>query len=271
MVSGLLVKNRISLLLTKLVNHLRYFVRFSYLGKAYHGWQKQPNAQTVQQCMEECFSTLLRTPVELVAAGRTDTGVHAAEMFAHFDHDGLNTTDEIVQRLNSFLPEDIAIYEIFEVPDDAHARFSAVERTYSYRITRVKDPFSLDTAYYTRQAYDIVQMNKAAKMLIGKKDFECFSKSNTDVKTFICDLRSAHWEHHDEQMLFTISADRFLRNMVRAIVGTLLDVGTGKISLEDVNSIIKSKDRASAGVSVPAKGLSLVRVQYPKDILASNG
>ena len=259
------------MLLTKLVNHLRYFVRFSYLGKAYHGWQKQPNAQTVQQIMEECFSTLLRIPVELVAAGRTDTGVHAAEMYAHFDHEGLNKIHELVNRLNSFLPDDIAIDEIFEVPDDAHARFSAVERTYMYCITRVKDPFCLDTAYYTRQAYDISLMNEAAKILIGKKDFECFSKSNTDVKTFICDLRTAHWEYQDNQMIFTVSADRFLRNMVRAIVGTLLEVGVGKISLKDVNSIIKSKDRALAGVSVPAKGLSLVRVQYPKDILASNG
>ena len=250
---------------------MRYFVRFSYLGKAYHGWQKQPNAQTVQQCMEECFSTLLRIPVELVAAGRTDTGVHASEMFAHFDHAGLNATDELVHRLNSFLPDDIAICEIFEVREDAHARFSAIERTYTYHITQVKDPFHLDTAYYTRQSYDVDQMNEAAKMLLGKKDFECFSKSNTDVKTFICDLRSAYWEYQDNQMIFTISADRFLRNMVRAIVGTLLEVGSGKISLKDVNTIIKSKDRALAGVSVPAKGLSLVRVQYPKDIVATNG
>ena len=259
------------MLLTKLVNHLRYFVRFSYLGKAYHGWQKQPNAHTVQQCMEECFSTLLRTPVELVAAGRTDTGVHASEMYAHFDHDELHATKDLVKRLNSFLPEDIALYEIFDVPDDAHARFSAIERTYTYHITQVKDPFCLDTAYYSRQSYNVSLMNEAAKLLIGKKDFECFSKSNTDVKTFICDLRSAYWECKDNKMIFTISADRFLRNMVRAIVGTLLEVGTGKISLEDVNSIIKSKDRALAGVSVPAKGLSLVRVQYPKDILAGNG
>lgn len=259
------------MLLTKLVNHLRYFVRFSYLGKAYHGWQKQPNAQTVQQCMEECFSTLLRTPVELVAAGRTDTGVHAGEMYAHFDHGDLIVPDDLVSRLNSFLPDDIAIQNIFEVPDEAHARFSAIERTYTYRITQEKDPFTMDTAYYTRQTYDVSMMNEAAKILIGKKDFECFSKSNTDVKTFICDLRNAHWEYQGSQLIFSISADRFLRNMVRAIVGTLLDIGMGKRSLQDVNSIIKSKDRKLAGVSVPAKGLSLDRVQYPKDILTRNG
>ena len=250
---------------------MRYFVRFSYLGKAYHGWQRQPNALTVQQCMEECFSTFLRTEVELVAAGRTDTGVHAEEMYAHLDLDMKIDNGETVARLNSFLPDDIAIQSISVVADDAHARFSALERTYKYRIIQKKNPFYLDTAYYNKQDYNIALMNDAATILIGKKDFECFSKSNTDVKTFICDLRMAEWELKDDLLIFTISADRFLRNMVRAIVGTLLDVGLGKIDLKDVNSIIKSKDRRLAGVSVPAKGLSLVRVQYPEDILTVNG
>ena len=259
------------MLLTKLVNHLRYFVQFSYLGKAYHGWHKQPNALTVQQAMEECFSTILRTKLELVAAGRTDTGVHAEEMFAHFDLDLDLDPEELVGRLNSFLPDDIALQSITSVPYDAHARFSAIERTYKYRIIKKKDPFNLDTAYYNKQEFDVNLMNEATNILIGKQDFECFSKSNTDVKTYICDVRYARWEKVDEQLIFTISADRFLRNMVRAIVGTLLDVGLGKISLKDVNSIIKSKDRSLAGVSVPAKGLSLVRVKYPEDILTING
>ena len=256
---------------TKLGNQLRYFVRFSYLGKAYHGWQRQPNAPTVQQCMEECFSTYLRKSVELVAAGRTDTGVHAEEMYAHFDMDPNMDLPETVSRLNSFLPEDIALQSIYKVKDEAHARFSALKRTYKYRITQKKDPFSQDTTYYNRQDFNIGLMNEAAKILIGKKDFECFSKSNTDVKTFICDVRFAEWERMGDQLIFTISADRFLRNMVRAIVGTLLDAGLGKIGLKDVNSIIKSRDRRLAGVSVPAKGLSLVRVQYPEDILTING
>ena len=250
---------------------MRYFVRFSYLGKAYHGWQKQPNAITVQQTMEDCFSTLLRTQVELVAAGRTDTGVHAAEMFAHFEMDMDIDTEEIVGRLNAFLPDDIALQSIINVPDEAHARFSATERTYKYRIIQKKNPFYLDIAYYNQQDFDISLMNEAAEILIGKKDFECFSKSNTDVKTYICDVTQAVWEQEGEHLIFTISADRFLRNMVRAVVGTLLDVGLGKITLKDVNSIIKSKDRSLAGVSVPAKGLSLVRVQYPKNILTRNG
>ncbi len=257
--------------MTKLSIHLRYFVHFSYLGKSYHGWQRQPNAMTVQEQMESCFSTLLKDNIELVAAGRTDAGVHAREMYAHFDYERLLDTKGLVHRLNSFLPEDIVVYNIFRVAEEAHARFSAIERSYEYRITLVKDPFSLDTAYYTRGPFDLEAMNKAANQLLGKRDFECFSKSNTDVKTFICDLRSAAWQKQDNQLIFYVTADRFLRNMVRAMVGTLLEVGTGKLSLEDVNSIIKSGDRSKAGVSVPAKGLSLVRVVYPTDIQTDNG
>lgn len=264
-------KIRVSLLFTKLVNQLRYFVCFSYLGTHYHGWQKQPNVKTVQQQMEKCFSTVIRQPVELVAAGRTDTGVHAREMVAHMDCDHVNDSEELIKRLNSFLPEDIAIYDIIPVASDAHARFSATERTYEYRIVQQKDPFMLDTAYYSRQSYNVSAMNEAAALLIGKKDFECFSKSNTDVKTFYCHVKYAQWQPQGQQLSFTITADRFLRNMVRAIVGTLLDVGLGKKSQEDVKSIIKNKDRGMAGVSVPAKGLSLVRVEYPEEMLHYNG
>ena len=221
--------------------------------------------------MESCFSTLLKDNVELVAAGRTDTGVHAREMFAHFDYNDIPDTAHLVHRLNSFLPEDIVIYEIFPVAEEVHARFSALERSYQYRITLVKDPFRLDTDYYTKGPYDLDAMNDAAACLLGERDFECFSKSNTDVRTFICDLRSAAWHRQDNQLIFTVTADRFLRNMVRAMVGTLLEVGKGKLSPKDVNSIIKSRDRARAGVSVPAKGLSLVRVVYPDDIRTEHG
>jgi tRNA pseudouridine38-40 synthase len=257
--------------LANVENRLRYFVQFSYLGTAYHGWQKQPNAATVQEAMEMCFTQLMRKPIELVGAGRTDTGVHAHEMYAHFDIDTPLECDTLAIRLNSFLPTDIAVQQIIPVAPDAHARFSALQRTYNYTITKQKDPFSLQTAHYSKLAYDVGLMNKAAELLIGKKDFECFSRSRTDVKTFICDVRYARWEEKDNQLIFTITADRFLRNMVRAVVGTLLDVGLGKKSLKDVKTIIKNKDRSLAGASVPAKGLSLVRVQYPEEMLHHNG
>ena len=250
---------------------MRYFVQFSYLGSAYHGWQKQPNARTVQQEMERCFTTLLREPIELVAAGRTDTGVHAHEMYAHFDIDKLDDEKTLVYRLNSFLPEDIAVKRLIAVNPESHARFSALQRTYIYTIVSKKNPFLFQTAYYSKMAYDIELMNTAAELLIGHKDFECFSKSRTDVKTYMCDISFARWEQNEDQLIFTISADRFLRNMVRAVVGTLLDVGLGKKSLKDVKTIIKNKDRSLAGVSVPAKGLSLVRVQYPEEMLYGNG
>ncbi|MEN8800291.1 MAG: tRNA pseudouridine(38-40) synthase TruA [Flavobacteriaceae bacterium] len=257
--------------LANVENRLRYFVQFSYLGTAYHGWQKQPNAPTVQEVMEMCITNLLRKPIELVAAGRTDSGVHAHEMYAHFDIDMPLESETIISRLNSFLPGDIAVKQIIPVASDAHARFSALQRTYNYTIVKRKDPFSIQTAHYSKLAYDVELMNKAAELLIGLKDFECFSKSRTDVKTFMCDVRYARWEEKEGRLIFIISADRFLRNMVRAVVGTLLDVGLGKRSLKDVKTIIKNKDRRLAGASVPAKGLSLVRVQYPEEMLHHYG
>ncbi len=250
---------------------MRYFVQFSYLGSAYHGWQKQPNATTVQEVMEMCFTQIFRKPIELVAAGRTDTGVHAHEMYAHFDLHTSKECETMVGRLNSFLPADIAISRIISVASDAHARFSALERTYKYTIVKQKDPFSLHTAFYSKLTFDVELMNKAAELLIGLQDFECFSKSKTDVKTYMCEVREARWEVKGHQLIFTISADRFLRNMVRAVVGTLLDVGMGKKSIKDVKTIIKNKDRSLAGASVPAKGLSLVRVKYPEEMLHHHG
>ena len=246
---------------------MRYFIEFSYVGKQYHGWQNQPNAISVQQVLENALSKLLRQTVALVGAGRTDAGVHAKQMFAHFDFEPMADTDDIVYRLNAFLPYDIAVQSIFEVAAGAHARFDAVERAYEYWVVQKKNPFYAESAHYVKHPLDVKKMNRAAAQLLEYDDFECFSKSNTDVKTYLCNIKKAEWIEHNGVLVFTIVADRFLRNMVRAIVGTLLDVGTGKNSVEDVNTIIKSGDRSNAGPSVPAKGLYLTQVLYPKTIL----
>ncbi|MFT5941820.1 MAG: tRNA pseudouridine38-40 synthase [Sediminicola sp.] len=257
---------KVSLSTQKYSIRLRYFVAFSYFGKSYHGWQKQPNALTVQQVMEESFSILLRQPVELMGAGRTDAGVHAKQMYAHFEVDGLEDREDLCYRMNAFLPDDIAIGGIFEVPNEAHARFDALERTYEYWVVQEKSPFLMDSAHYIKFKLDLDKMNEAASLLMNYTDFECFSKSNTDVKTYLCKLKQAEWTIRGNVLVFTISADRFLRNMVRAIVGTLVEVGLGKSTLVDVEEIINSKDRSKAGVSVPAKGLYLTKVSYPSHI-----
>jgi tRNA pseudouridine38-40 synthase len=245
---------------------LRYFIQFSYFGKAYHGWQSQPNAITVQEVLENALSVLLSEKIQLVGAGRTDAGVHAREMYAHFDFVALTDKTDLVYRLNSFLPGDIAVTNIHPTVDEAHARFDALQRTYEYWISDTKNPFLQETAYYIKHPLDISGMNKSAELLLGKQDFECFSKSKTDVNNHFCTITHAQWNREREYIVFKISADRFLRNMVRAIVGTLLDVGTGKTDLDTVKAIIKSKDRTTAGVSVPAKGLYLTAVSYPNTI-----
>lgn len=245
---------------------MRYFVQFSYFGKSYHGWQKQPNALTVQEVLEGVFTKLLRQKIDLVGAGRTDTGVHAKEMYAHFDIDQITDIPNLIYRVNAFLPDDIAVMNILPVHANAHARFDAEERSYEYLISNRKDPFYKDSAHYIRFPLDLDEMNNAAKLLLGRQDFECFSKSKTDVKTYFCDVKSAIWTKEEGIIVFRITADRFLRNMVRAVVGTLLDVGTGKYPVDNVKSILKSKDRSKAGVSVPAKGLYLTSVKYPNTI-----
>lgn len=250
---------------------MRYFVQFSYFGKAYHGWQNQPNAITVQQILEGAFSTLLRHSVDLTAAGRTDAGVHAKKMFAHFESDKIEDKTDLVYRLNALLPKAIAVQAIFKVSDNTHARFDAIERTYEYWIVQEKNPFYSNFAYYIKHALDIESMNKAAAILLQFEDFECFSKSNTDVKTYRCAIKKAVWETKEDRLVFTITADRFLRNMVRAVVGTLLEVGTGKLKADDVKRIINSKDRSNAGASVPAKGLYLTSVQYLEKITEKHG
>lgn len=249
----------------------RYFLQLSYNGASYHGWQIQPNASSVQETMDKALSTILGESVSVVGAGRTDTGVHARSFMLHFDSEKENLHNEhLVYRLNRFLPADIAIQEIFPVTPDAHARFSALSRTYKYFISTIKDPFATSTSYEFTLPLDVELMNVAAKILFDYKDFTSFSRLHTDVKTNNCKILEAEWVKNENQLIFTIKADRFLRNMVRAIVGTLMEVGKGKISLEEFREIIEIKDRGEAGTSVPAHGLFLVDIEYPKEIFLKN-
>ncbi|WP_191860413.1 tRNA pseudouridine(38-40) synthase TruA [Hanstruepera ponticola] len=245
---------------------MRYFLELSYNGKAYHGWQNQPNAISVQEVIENIISKLLNTEIKIVGAGRTDAGVHAKQMFAHFDLDEKIEREDLKYKLNAFLPKDIAVHAIFEVKPDAHARFNATSRSYLYRLSLEKDAFNFDSAYYLKKHLNINLMNQAAKELLGHKDFQCFSKTHTDVKTYYCDIQNANWQQIGNELHFTITADRFLRNMVRAIVGTLINVGLEKITVEDLQAIIASKNRSEAGYSVPAHGLYLTKIEYPEAI-----
>lgn len=242
---------------------MRYFIKFAYNGKNYFGYQIQPNAISVQETLEKALSLILKQPISIVGAGRTDSGVHAKEMFAHFDFDTEIDSSTLVKKLNSFLPKDIVIFDFIKVDTEAHARFDAVKRTYEYDIHTFKDAFINEGSWYQHQELDVDKMNQACKILFEYTDFECFSKVHTDVHTFNCKIYEAHWQQNGNQLKFTIAADRFLRNMVRAIVGTMINIGIGKISLEDFRNIIESKDRSRAGFSVPAHGLYLVKVQYP--------
>lgn len=244
---------------------MRYFLEFSYRGTAYHGWQRQPNAFSIQEELERCMSLILGNPVEVVAAGRTDTGVHARKMYGHFDVAEL-LSPEFLLRLNAFLPRDISVFGLHAVRSEAHARFDALIRTYKYQVVQHKDPFRIDSAYWVQVPLDFEAMNIAATYLLGFQDFKCFSRSNTDVKTYHCDIREAYWSLESDVWVFTITADRFLRNMVRAVVGTLILVGKGKILPEAVKDIIKSKSRSQAGASVPAKGLYLNEIIYPQSL-----
>lgn len=245
---------------------MRYFIEIAYNGKNYFGWQRQPKQMSVQQVIEESLSTLLREDIKITGAGRTDAGVHAKQLFAHFDFEAINNTKALVFRINSFLPKDISVVNIFQVKDNAHARFDAVAREYEYVISLRKDPFSQDFAYQLNKIPDVDLMNKTSELLFNHIDFQCFSRSKTDVKTYNCVISKARWELIDNKLTFTISADRFLRNMVRAIVGTLLDVGFGKTTAEDFQAILNSKNRSKAGASAPAHGLYLTKVKYPEEI-----
>ncbi|RLJ61183.1 tRNA pseudouridine38-40 synthase [Lacinutrix venerupis] len=245
---------------------MRYFIELSYNGKAYHGWQIQPNAISVQEVLEKGLSTLLKEPIATMGAGRTDAGVHATQLFAHFDTEIIFDTPKLIYKLNSFLPEDISIQNIFEVKPDAHARFHALSRQYLYRIALEKNPFNTEQAFLLKPKLNINKVREATKILLEYKNFQCFSKSNTDVKTYNCNIMKAEWKIVDNELHFTIKADRFLRNMVRAIVGTLINIGIGKFEVESMHDIIKSKNRSEAGFSVPAHALYLTAIEYPENI-----
>ncbi|AUC82241.1 tRNA pseudouridine(38-40) synthase TruA [Lacinutrix sp. Bg11-31] len=245
---------------------MRYFIELSYNGKAYHGWQIQPNAISVQEVLEKGLSTLLREPISTMGAGRTDAGVHAKQLFAHFNTEVIFDIPQIIYKLNSFLPVDIAIKNIFKVKADLHARFHAISRQYLYRIALEKSPFNTEQAFLLKPKLDIKRLKEATKILLDYKDFQCFSKSNTDVKTYNCDIMKAEWQVVGNELHFTIKADRFLRNMVRAIVGTLINIGIGKVEVETLHDIIKSKNRSEAGFSVPAHALYLTKIEYPETI-----
>ncbi|VBB44986.1 tRNA pseudouridine synthase A [uncultured Paludibacter sp.] len=246
----------------------RYFIYFSYNGANYCGWQVQPNGLSVQEVLANALKTILRTDIELVAAGRTDAGVHANMMVAHFDLENkLPSATDLVAKLNSFLPSDISIEKFIEVKADAHARFDAISRKYEYHILFKKDVFNSPLSMRIYHPLDFEMMNRAAETLFDYTDFTSFSKLHTDVKTNNCKILQAEWKQQDENhWVFTIEADRFLRNMVRAIVGTLLEVGRGKMTVEEFRKIIEEKNRCKAGTSVPAQGLFLIDVKYPDDI-----
>jgi tRNA pseudouridine38-40 synthase len=245
---------------------MRFFIEISYLGTNYHGWQIQPNVDTVQQKINEALSLILDASIEVVGAGRTDAGVHAKQMYAHFDYAGDVFKDKLIYRLNGYLPSDISIIDLFLVANDANCRFDAISRTYCYNINRKKDPF-FEYAYFFQKEINIENMNLACEYLIGEQDFTSFSKLHTDTYTNNCNIYKACWQKQDDLIVFTIRANRFLRNMVRAIVGTLLNVGVGKLTPLEVREIILKKDRSSAGFSVPAKGLFLTDIEYNQDLI----
>lgn len=246
---------------------MRYFIELAYNGKAYFGWQSQPDAVTVQETLEKALYVLLQHPTPVTGAGRTDTGVHAKSYYAHFDAEEIEDRPSLIYKLNSVLPEDIAVFDVFKVPDESHARFDALTRTYMYYVVQHKDPFLAERSHFVKNILDVGKMNKAAESLKKYSDFKCFSKSKTDVKTYNCKISEVYWERTKDLLIFHITADRFLRNMVRAVVGTLLDIGLNKLEVEDLHRIIESRDRQQAGTSVPAKALFLTGITYPGSIV----
>ncbi|MDL2245860.1 tRNA pseudouridine(38-40) synthase TruA [Parabacteroides sp. PFB2-10] len=246
----------------------RYFIYLGYNGKNYCGWQRQPNGTTVQESLEEALATYLRKPVSVTGAGRTDTGVHARRMVAHFDwEESFDDLASLADKLNRLLPKDIGVYRIVPVTPEAHARFDATSRTYRYYVTFEKDPFRFDWLCRIYGTLDFEAMNKACEWLYTYTDFTSFSKLHTDVKTNNCRITHAGWEQTDGLWVFTITADRFLRNMVRAIVGTLFEVGRGKLTLDGFRGVIEAKDRGAAGTSAPGHALFLEDITYPKEIM----
>ena len=245
----------------------RYFIELAFKGTQFHGWQIQPNAVSVQECLEKALKTITRETIAVTGAGRTDTGVHASYYVAHIDSENPNLDHpDFTHKLNSFLNKDVVIFCISKVQADAHARFNAVSRTYQYHINLRKDPFWRETSWYFFKQPDLNLMNEANRILFDYTDFTSFSKLHSDVKSNNCKIYLAEWTQSGTNIIFTVKADRFLRNMVRALVGTILEVGLGKISLDEFRAIIERKDRGAAGLSVPAQGLFLTDVEYPETI-----
>lgn len=249
---------------------MRYFIKLAYKGTDFHGWQSQPNADSVQERIEKALSILLKNSTEIIGCGRTDTGVHASQYFAHFETENLINPEEFTYKLNALLPHTIVISEIFHVSDTAHARFDAVTRSYEYHILLENNPFLLETTWQLpHKKFDVEKMNKAAEILLHHQDFKSFSKSKTDVKNYLCIITEAYWKLDANKLTFYITANRFLRNMVRAIVGTLLEVGEHKLSISEFEQVILSQNRSEAGLSVPAKGLFLSEIKYPDSFFKS--
>ena len=249
---------------------MRYFLEIAYDGTRFHGWQVQPNALTVQEVLDDCLSKVLRQPVNSVGSGRTDTGVHASQQFVHFDVNEALDIEKSLYRFNRLLPADIAAKNLYLVADEAHARFDAFERVYHYHITGAKDPFKQFYAYYLNRPLDVENMNKAAAKLLKYEDFTTFSKVKGDTKHYNCNMYEAVWQQNGTALQFTIRANRFLRGMVRLVVGTLLDVGRGKLTVDQFEQIISSKDRSKASGAAPAEGLYLAQVNYPTEQFQSN-
>lgn len=246
----------------------RYFIDLSFKGTCYHGWQRQPNASSVQGEIERSIKTILHEEINTTGAGRTDSGVHARKYTAHFDTDQLPVSaTDFIYKMNAILPPDIAITSVYPVKPDAHARYSAVSRTYKYTISNVKDPFNPDYAWFYPFTLDLNLLNRAASEILKFNDFKSFTKLHSDVKTHYCKIFFAEWIKDEGRIIFTIRANRFLRNMVRAIVGTLIEIGRGKTSIEEFYQIIEGRERSLAGFSVPARGLMLYDIEYPRDIL----
>lgn len=246
---------------------MRYFLVISYCGTKYHGWQRQPNSVSIQQTIEHAISIILKKKILLIAAGRTDAGVHALNMYAHFDANiNREIESKLVGLINSFLDDSISIKKVMKVIDSAHARFDAISRTYKYKISFLKDPFRHERYFELRNKINFENIKIATESLLLHNDFKSFSKTRSDVKNYLCDIYEVDWKLKNDKAVFTITANRFLRNMVRAIVGTLIEVGKKKISVDDFNNIIIQRDRTKAGFSVPACGLYLVDVKYSKNI-----
>lgn len=244
---------------------MRYFLDIAYKGTRYHGWQVQKNAHTVQQELNSCLERLFQTEVETVASGRTDAGVHAEQQVVHVDLN-VEMNEDLLFKINCILPHDIVVKKFYKVKEDAHARFDTTSRSYEYRICRVKNPFSLDLAWNLTRELNVVKMKEATEILFEFEDFQSFSKVHTDVEHFLCRIIHAEWIEQGDYLIFKIEANRFLRGMVRTIVGTLVDIGKEKTQVEDFRKILEKKDRKAAGAIVPAEGLYLTRIKYPSEI-----